>query len=115
MKEERSIEERLADARNFAAKAHDLVGGMPLSMLRRIDYYQHALRSYLIIVGEALGCVPPEFTKSSPEIPWRMITGMRNRLVHAYWRVDLDIVHRAARDHAPDLIARLDKLIARTE
>jgi uncharacterized protein with HEPN domain len=40
---------------------------------------------------------------------------MRNRLVHAYWRVDLEIVYRAAREHVPPLIAQLDDLIKTIE
>ena len=115
MTDERSVRERLQDARHFAYKAHELLDTMSFSILKDVDYYQHAARSYLIIVGEALRSVPEPVARANPQIPWAMIKGMRNRLVHAYWRVDLDIVYRAAREHAPDLVAKLDALIEASE
>src|SRR3954452_5098880 len=105
--EERSVLQRLRDARGFARKAHELIGGMPLSMLKRVEYYEHAARSYLIIVGEALNRLPPETKDANPQIPWDAIRGMRNRLVHAYWRVDLDIVKRAVAEDLPELVSKL--------
>src|SRR5215208_8443425 len=98
---ERSVLQRLRDARGLVRKAHELIGGMPLSMLKSVEYYEHAARSYLIIVGEALNRLPPETKDANPHIPRDAIRGMRNRLVHAYWRVDLDIVKRAVSDDQP--------------
>ena len=112
--EERSVLQRLRDARGFARKAHELIGGMPLSMLKSVEYYEHAARSYLIIVGEALNRLPPETKDANPQIPWDAIRGMRNRLVHAYWRVDLDIVKRAVAENLPELVSKLDRLIEDT-
>jgi uncharacterized protein with HEPN domain len=40
---------------------------------------------------------------------------MRNRLVHAYWRVDLDIVKRAVAEDLPELVSKLDRLIEDTK
>ena len=113
--EERSVLQRLRDARGFARKAHELIGGMPLSMLKSVEYHEHAARSYLIIVGEALNRLPPETKDANPQIPWDAIRGMRNRLVHAYWRVDLDIVKRAVAEDLPELVSKLDRLIEDTK
>ena len=78
--EERSVLQRLRDARGFARKSHELIGGMPLSMLKSVEYYEHAARSYLIIVGEALNRLPPETKDANPQIPWDAIRGMRTGL-----------------------------------
>jgi len=64
--EKRSVLQRLRDARGFARKAHELIGGMPLSMLKSVEYHEHAARSYLIIVGEALNRLPPETKEANP-------------------------------------------------
>lgn len=48
----------------------------------------HALQ----IIGEAAGRVSQQTQELHPEIPWRQIIGMRNRLVHDYGRIDLDII-----------------------
>lgn len=46
----------------------------------------------LEIIGEAANRLPPELTQRHPEIPWRRIVGLRNRVVHEYFDVDLELV-----------------------
>jgi uncharacterized protein with HEPN domain len=46
----------------------------------------------LAIIGEAAGKVSPEIARSAPEIPWPKIVRMRNRLIHGYREVDLEVV-----------------------
>jgi len=57
---------------------------------------QDAIIRDLEVLGEAAGRVSPEFTSAHPEIPWREITGIRHKLVHDYFVVDLGIVWRTA-------------------
>lgn len=80
-------------------------------MLRGVDYFDHATRSYLTILGEALGQVSSELKSSHPEIPWSASKALRNRIVHAYWRVDHEIVQRICRDQLPGLMVDLNRLI----
>jgi uncharacterized protein with HEPN domain len=46
----------------------------------------------LEIIGEAASRIPEEFRINHPQIPWRRATGLRNRVIHEYFGVDLDIV-----------------------
>lgn len=110
---DRSVLERLQNARNHAMEAHGIASTMGFSLFKEVDHYQHAVRSHLIIVGEAIGRLPKPILLDEPNIPWLRITGMRHRLVHAYWRVDLGIVYHAARHETPDLVQRLERLIER--
>jgi uncharacterized protein with HEPN domain len=57
--------------------------------------------------------VPPDVLASEPTIPWGSIIGMRNRLVHTYWRIDNDIVFEVATTELPALGVTLDKMISR--
>jgi uncharacterized protein with HEPN domain len=50
-----------------------------------------AILHELQIIGEAASHISPEFRARHPEIIWRGIIGMRQVVVHEYWRVDLDI------------------------
>ena len=60
------------------------------------------------IIGEAAGRVGPEARNQCPQIPWVQIVAMRNRLVTAYFDLDLDQVWKAVTDDLPPLIAELE-------
>ena len=62
------------------------------------------------VIGEAAGSVSKEFRAVHPHIPWPAIIGMRNRLIHAYFDVDLDRVWDTVKDDLPPLVASLEKI-----
>jgi uncharacterized protein with HEPN domain len=66
----------------------------------------------LEILGEAAKCVPEELRRKAAEIDWRKVTGMRDVLAHAYFRIDLDILWDAATVKAPALMEPLRRLLA---
>ena len=66
-----------------------------------------ALTRAVEIVGEAATRVSAEGQASAPQIPWRSVTGMRNRLVHAYHDVDRDILWTTVTQALPTLLAQL--------
>lgn len=63
------------------------------------------------IIGEAAARVSPEARSQFPQIPWMQIVGMRNRLVHAYFDLDLDQVWNAVAQDLPPLIAALETIL----
>lgn len=63
------------------------------------------------IVGEAAAQVSENTKRAHPAIPWREIVGMRNRLVHVYFDIDLALVWDTVRDDLPVLIDRLEPLV----
>ena len=63
------------------------------------------------IVGEAAAQVTAPTRAEFPEIPWRAIVAMRNRLVHVYFSVNLDIVWRTIEQDMPALVARLEAIL----
>ena len=64
------------------------------------------------IVGEAAANVSAEGRDRCPQIPWNDIVGMRNRVVHAYFDIDLQLVWDTIIDDLPPLIAELDIVLA---
>ncbi len=60
------------------------------------------------IVGEAAGRVSADFKGKHPEIPWDDAVSMRNRLVHAYFDIDLDILWETVTVDLPALVADLE-------
>jgi len=63
------------------------------------------------IVGEAARKVSPEFKQAHPEIPWQGIIGMRNRLVHDYFRIESSRVWEVIEKDLPALIPLIEPLI----
>lgn len=61
----------------------------------------------LEVIGEAAGRISEDGRRAYPGIPWPQVVGMRNRLVHAYFEVDLDEIWRTVRDDLPPLITEL--------
>lgn len=71
---------------------------------------QSAILHQLLVLGEAVKRLSDEFRVSHSEIPWRMIAGMRDQLIHGYDAVDLDEVWKTMSTDIPHLIARLEPL-----
>jgi len=64
---------------------------------------QDAVIRNLEILGEAVKNLPPTFIEQYPEIPWRLIAGMRDKLIHHYFGVSLAIVWETAQSDIPML------------
>jgi len=69
-----------------------------------------SLTRLLEIIGEAARGLTPAFRDAYPEVPWHKMAGMRDRLVHAYFDVNLDIVWQTVTQDLPPLIARLERI-----
>ncbi len=70
-----------------------------------------ALVRLLEILGEAAKGVSADCRRKHPRIPWKHIAGTRDRLIHGYFDVDLDVVWAIISSDLPPLIAELEELI----
>ena len=70
---------------------------------------QEAAQMLITKLAEAVGRLPPAALASRPEVPWQQIRGMRNRLVHAYHAVDLEVLWETVATDAAQLVAALDR------
>jgi uncharacterized protein with HEPN domain len=67
----------------------------------------------LEIIGEAANRISEEERRKYPGVPWKDIIGLRNRLIHAYDSVDLEIVWQIAKEDVPELVATLHTILGR--
>jgi uncharacterized protein with HEPN domain len=74
-----------------------------------------ALTRCLEILGEAASKISPEVCVKFPAIPFPKIISMRNRLIHAYFDVNLDIVWTTVSDDLPALSRALDEALAEVD
>ena len=72
---------------------------------------QDAIVRNIEIMGEASRALTPTFKDAHPEIPWRKIIGMRNVLIHEYFRTDLEAVWAVVEKDLDSLEAALGQLL----
>jgi len=101
----------LLDILIAARKARSFLEGMTWEQFVGSDLHQSAVMRPLEIIGEAAGRVSQETRAAHPEIPWAKMTGMRNRLIREYFRVDLATVWETVRDDLPPLIDLIEPLV----
>lgn len=69
----------------------------------------------LEVIGEATKNIPEELQNEYPQIQWRAIAGMRDRLIHSYFGIDYDIVWDVLRNHIPVLAETIDAMLLRED
>ncbi len=67
------------------------------------------------IIGEAANRVSTHTKKKFPNLPWKETVGMRNRLIHAYFDVDRDVVWATIKEYLPLFLGQLEEIISRFE
>jgi uncharacterized protein with HEPN domain len=72
---------------------------------------QYAVVRCLEIIGEAAKTVPQELRSRYPQIPWRTMAGMRDKMVHAYFDVDYETVWKTIKESIPELRPVLGALL----
>lgn len=94
------------DIVDLAAVAADIVAEGEAAF--RTDRRSYLAGKMIIIdIATAAARLSEDFRRLHPDVPWRAVMGMRNRLAHDYEGVDVAIVWRTLRDALPDLASRL--------
>jgi uncharacterized protein with HEPN domain len=65
----------------------------------------------LEIIGEASRNLSSDLRDQQPEIPWRQIIGLRNRVVHAYFELNLTIIWEVVQNDLPSMKQQIEKLV----
>ncbi len=102
---------RLRHMLYHAMEAMTMVQGKKRSDLNSDRMMELSLIRLVVIIGEAAARVGTESREKYPSIPWLQIVGMRNRLIHGYDAVDLDVLWYTIIDDLPPLIDELEKIL----
>ena len=101
----------LLDILIAARKALKFLAGMTWEEFERSELHQNAVMRPLEIIGEAARRVSQQTRDAHPEIPWEQMIGLRNRLIHEYFRVNLATVWDTVQNDLPRLIALIEPLV----
>lgn len=78
-----------------------------LNELRRNEILLDSMLFRMIQISENAKLLSEEYKKEKAQIPWNAVYGLRNRIVHDYGHVDLNIVFQTLKEDIPDLLAQL--------
>lgn len=99
---------RLSHMRDAAREASSFVAGKTRLDLSHDRQLTLALVKSIEIVGEAAAKITDESKQSLSDIPWRDIIAMRNRLIHVYFDIDLDILWETVMKELPLLLQAVE-------
>ena len=75
------------------------------------EILQAAVLHHLTVIGEASNRLSPAIREKHPEVPWRKIASVRNRIVHAYFDLDWQILWVAAAEESPELQRQIARIL----
>lgn len=87
------------------------VAGMDLETFRADDKTTSAVMRKLEIIGEASKRIPDAMRRDHPEVPWKEMAGMRDKLIHFYFGVDYGLVWKAIKERLPRIQTELRKMV----
>jgi uncharacterized protein with HEPN domain len=86
--------------------------GMDLASFLNQHMARDAILHNLQTIGEAANRLPPEFRDRYSHVDWRGIIALRHVIVHGYAELNYDIVWSVVQDHAPQLLAAVERILA---
>jgi len=102
--------ELICDIKEAVKRIEDYLTSLTFEKFLEDVKTQDAVVRNLEIIGEATKGVSGELTKKYSNIPWKKLSGVRDRLIHHYFGVNLDIIWGIAKEDLPGLFTEIDKI-----
>lgn len=102
---------RLMHMLDAAKDAVEFASGRSADELQSDKQLRFSIVHCVEILGEAASHTSTELVVAHPEVPWRSVVDMRNRLIHGYYDINLTIVWRTVTQELPRLIEELEKIL----
>jgi len=103
------------DIADCIEKVNEFVGGMTFEEFSRDDKTISAVVRKLEIIGEATKNLPKSLRAKHPEVPWKDMAGMRDKIIHAYFGLNLQIVWKVVKERLPELKPLVKKVLKELE
>jgi uncharacterized protein with HEPN domain len=107
----RSDDARLLDILLACKHARAFVKGLTQETFLVDAKAQAAVCMKLEVIGEAARAVSDECKAANPQVPWRGLVGLRNRIIHEYFRIDPEAIWTIVQEELPPLMALIAPLV----
>jgi uncharacterized protein with HEPN domain len=107
----REIKDYINDIVDSMNKAINFIKGMTYEQFIQDDKTIFAVVRALEIIGEAVKKIPDEIRAKYPEIPWKGMAGMRNKITHEYFGVNLRHVWETVKERIPEIKPMFEKIL----
>jgi len=111
----REVGDFIDDIINAMDKALKFVEGMSYEEFANDDKTIFAVVRAIEIIGEAVKNISDDLKKKYPEIPWKGMAGMRDKVIHGYFGVDLKVVWDTVKKRIPELKPLFDRMLEELE
>jgi uncharacterized protein with HEPN domain len=111
MKAKRQYLDYFKDIQDALEKTKNFTAGLDFESFFRDDKTTFAVIRALEIIGEAARKIPKSVRTRYPDIPWLDMAGMRDKLIHDYFGVDLRVVWKTLQIDLPPLKSIIDRII----
>ncbi len=101
----------LEDISEGIAKVEKFIHGATFEQFAKDDKTIFAVIRALEIIGEAAKSIPSEVKEIHTDIPWRELAGMRDKLIHQYFGVDVRVVWKTVKEDLPKLKQKLNTIL----
>jgi len=111
MTPERAYTDYLRDILDAVEKVAKFTEGISFEQFAADDRTNFAVVRALEVIGEATKRIPPTIREQYPHIPWSEMARMRDKLIHDYFGVDLQVVWRTVQEDLPPLQVQVAQVI----
>ena len=105
----------LQDMLENANRAIQFVANMNYEVFAKDDKTVYAVIRAVEIIGEAASNIPENVISKYSEIPWRDVKGLRNKLVHRYFGINMEVVWQTIHEDLPMIIEALENILAQEQ
>jgi uncharacterized protein with HEPN domain len=96
---------------DYARRAQELCAGTTLAGLRADWQRAFAFERVMEVLGEAVKRLPDELRQKHPEVAWRLVAGMRDKISHGYDAVDYETLWDTVKNDLPGLLCAVEQML----